>query len=463
MNKLSQKTATFVERLISMLESPSGRTAFRSIVLVYGLLLGLHCVGRAELPKKILVEKPHYDSPLQAGSEEDTQAIYYSSEFRSFRALSWGAVVGETDQYTGLHTRAYPPFFAIAFFPFAVLWRVSYVGSTLFFVLSYGGSLLTAWCLARWWQSPGQRLRFGLFALIWLVLLPFTSAVLARCETDMLVVTPMAAALLLMVRPRGPAWAGALLGFAASFKVLPGLFGVYFICQRRWRAAAGMVAAGLVCMVLLPVAVWGPRGAWNQHVSWYRHVVVPYHTQGATGFIGHAYRSTNQSLTAAVHRFLTPIAAGKSGDTRQVNIVSLSHRSAQLIAAVLRALIGLGLIVLWVTCRRAEETPAALAASFATVTLGILLLSEVSLGTHHVTLIVPLAVLITRATCLKDEASKRLLWMSAVAVLVYLVGTSLTVRLLSPYLWATCLLLTASVILVLGDARRNVLNGGVRA
>jgi hypothetical protein len=337
------------------------------------------------------------------------------------------------------------------------------LGSALFFLTGYGGSLLTAWCLARWWQPAGQRLRFGLFALIWLALLPFTGAVLGRCETDMLVVTPMAAALLLMVRPQRPAWAGILLGLAASFKVLPGLFGVYFICQRRWRAAAGMVAAGLVCMVLLPVAVWGPRGAWDQHLSWYQNVVAPYNTQGATGFIGHAYRSTNQSLTAAVHRLLTPIAAGKSGDTRQVNIVSLSHRSAQLAAAVLRALIGLGLIVLWATCRPKEESPAALAALFATVPLGILLLSEVSLTTHHVTLIVPLGVLIVRAACPGDEASKRLLWMLAVAVLICLVGTSSTVRLLSPYLWVTCLLLTAFVILVLGDARREALNGESRA
>lgn len=52
--------------------------------------------------------------------------------------------------------------------------------------------------------------------------------------------------------------AGALLGFAAVFKLAPGLFVLHFALRRRWRALAVMCATGAVLM-LASVAAVGPR------------------------------------------------------------------------------------------------------------------------------------------------------------------------------------------------------------
>jgi len=421
-------------------------------VVVYGLSIGVSAVTRAEIPRKILVPELRYDSPMQIGGAKDTQAEYGSSEFREFRALGWGTVVKDLDPYADYrHVRAYPPFFGIAFFPFSVFWRWPGVGSGLFFLVGYLGGLLAAWVLAVWWQPQGQKVKFGLFALNWILLAPFIGSVLARCETDMLVITPVAVALMFFAQGRRRFTAGALLGFAASFKVLPALFGVYLLCQRRWRCLSGMVAGGLVCTVLMSAVVWGPSGAFEKHMSWYRHIIAPYRTEGARGFIGRPYRSTNQSLTAAIHRFLTPIRAGKDDDTRMVNVLNLSPEQADRIASVLCGAVGLGLVALWVICRRKEETAAVRAAAFATVPLGILLLSGVSLTTHHVNLVVPCGVIIACAVGLRDEAGQRWLWAALAAMGLCFLGASRTILLLSPFLAGTVLLLVAVGVIVIQD------------
>ncbi len=269
----------------------------------------------------------------------------------------------------------------------------------------------------------------------------------------MLVLLPLAAALMLLARSEKQFLAGGLLGFAASFKVYPGLFGVYLICQRRWRALFGMIAVGVLCMVLLPVGVWGVRGAWEKHLSWYQNVITPYHAEGTAGVIGRPYRSTNQSLTSAVHRFLTPIRAGKGKDMRMVNVARLSPRTAERIALLLRGIIGLGLVVLWAACYRRDEAPAARAALFATVPLGMLLIGDPSLSTHHVVLLVPWAVIIGRAGALHDAACQRRLWIAAAALAICIIGALQTFRPYSPFPVATLTLLVGTIAIVISDHR----------
>ena len=189
--------------------------------------------------------------------------------------------------------------------------------------------------------------RFGAFALTFILLAPLAFDVMARCESDMLVLLPVAAAFLWLVRGEKKFRAGALLGFAASFKVLPGLFGVYLLCTRQWRALAGMICCGIVCTVLLPLLVWGPQRAWALNLSWYRTVVAPYHSGGAQTFIRDPYRPSNQSLTAGFNRLLRPLPFREDKSSPNVNVFSLSESAVKLLVKGLQALIALGLVLLW--------------------------------------------------------------------------------------------------------------------
>lgn len=436
------------------LETRGGRRVFWMTVAAFFVGFGLIAVNRAEFPKRKTVARLHYDSPMQVGVQADVQAEYYSSEFRSFRRQAWGAVMEGMDPYDAnrFNVRAYPPFFNLVFIPFALPWKLRGLGGTLFYTLSFALALASAWCLGRCFRNEAGG-GLGRFALIFLLLLPMALNVMVRCETDMLVLGPVAAAMMLHAQKRRGFLAGALLGFAASFKVLPGLFGVYLACRRQWSVLAGMAAAGVLCTVLLPAAVFGPKRAVDLHRSWYRTVVAPYHARGAGAVIGNPARSSNQSLTAAIRRFLTPVPVRftRRAAPRAMNVLSLPPGTVQALTRALQAIIGLALLALWLGVGRRDETPQAAATLFATVGPGILLLSEVSLTTHHVLLILPLAVLILRGAALGEPAARRRLW----AVIVYAAGVVVLcvppAKVFAPLLPVTVALLWVCVALAMRD------------
>ena len=430
------------------LETRTGRWIFWTAVAAAFLGMGVNAVIRAELPQKTFVARLHYISPTEIAEDEDSQAEWRSSEFRGFRIIAWGELMEGIDPYRLQHVRAYPPFFGIAFFPFAILWAIPFAGSALFFAVSFVFALAAAWCCSAW--GNGGRTRFGVFALTFILLAPLALDVMERCESDMLVLFPVAAAFCWLVRGERKFRAGALLGFAAAFKVLPGLFGVYLLFTRQWRALGGMIFAGVVCTVVLPVLLWGPERAWKLHVSWYERVVAPYHSGQMAKFIGNPYRPSNQSLTAAFNRLLRPLPMDASKGERNSNLLSLSPRAVSALAKALQLVVALGLALLWAMCGRGRDAKSA-AILMAAVAPGIMLLSEVSLTTHHVLLILPVAAILTRILVLEDAAAVRWGWVLVVYLLALLGVAIQPVKPFTPLLPATAALLLACAAIALRD------------
>jgi len=437
--------------VVRLLDGPAARRSFPLLIGLAFVSFGAVVVTRAELPKRKHVERLHYDSPLEIDRRGDDQADYYSSEFRGFTKQSWGVIVEKLDPYDPayFHVRAYPPFFNIVIFPFAVPWRVFGLGSALFYTASFVLAVLSAWWLSRWVETEH---RFGAFLLVLILMAPLAANVMARCETDVLVLAPLAVSMMWLARGRRRFRAGFLLGLAASFKVLPGLFAVYLACRRRWSALAGMVASGVLCTVLLPVLVFGPARAWKLHVSWYRNVVAPYHVGGAESVIGSVTRGSNQSLTGAFQRYLLPVSVKvRRGVRCRVNVASLSPSAVRRIVKVVQGAVALGMIVLWLVCARREERPAGVAVLFASVAPAILLLSEISLTTHHLLLILPLSAIVLRACALNDARARRWTWLVPLYV-AGLVGVAIPhVKILTPLLPVTLALVVGCAGLAVGD------------
>ena len=450
--------------VLDWLETRAGRRAFWVAVGAAFVVMGILTIWRAEVPRSKLVAELKYSSPIEIGESRDAQAVWHSSEFRAFRIVSWGAVMEGKDPYRDLgNVRAYPPFFGIAFFPFAVFWKIPGAGSALFFVTSFAFALLSARCCSRCLAGDGKG-RFGLFALAFILLAPLALDVMARCESDMLILLPIAAAFLWIVQGRNAFRAGALLGFAASFKVLPGLFGVYLICTRQWRALLGMICAGIVCMGVLPLLVWGPKRTLGLHQSWYEVVVAPYHGGGAGAIIGNAYRPSNQSLTAGLNRLLRPLPIKERGSDdadsgqacdRNVSILSLPKKVVALLVKSLQLLVGVGLVALWAMAGRGRSAKAA-AILMAAAAPGILLLSEVSLTTHHVLLFLPLAAIIARIVELDDSVAKRWEWVIWVYLLAVLGVAIPFAKSYTPLLPATAAALWACAAIALRDRAESL-------
>jgi hypothetical protein len=222
----------------------------------------------------------------------------------------------------------------------------------------------------------------------------------------MLVLLPVAAAFYLLARPgRGrEAGAGALLGFAAAFKLTPGLFGLYLIAQRRWTALLAMAVSGFLLVAGLGSIAWGACGNLERHLSWYEMVVRPMAAKGPTAVIAKAYRPLNQSPTAALFRFLHPQAGHAYGyppsaltkidyDEIRVNVANLDPAVILKLAAAFRAAVLAVLVVAWWRAWRRGDA-FAYGAAFALTVIGTFLLSPVSEHSHHGTLMVPFAVLL---------------------------------------------------------------------
>lgn len=61
---------------------------------------------------------------------------------------------------------------------------------------------------------------------------------------------------------------GALVGFGAAVKFMPGVLALWFAWKRRWRALGACVAVVVVLWVALPTAVFGPSKALALNEAW---------------------------------------------------------------------------------------------------------------------------------------------------------------------------------------------------
>jgi len=383
------------------------------------------------------------------------RAGWGSSEFDGFQEIALRCVLGSADPYTDLgHIRAYPPPFGIFFLPFSVF-GPSPFGRALGAVFFGGLCLfLYAWSIRTWRKVllPDKAPYGREEVLLWTAFLPLMADTVMRCETDVIVLAALVfggQALLsnrLTSRVRGGLW----LGFAATFKVLPSVYGFFLITRRRWwGAAAGMIAGGVLFAVLLPAVVWGPARTVRLYRSWIEHVVRPYHTEGAVSFISSSYRSANQSMTAVLHRLLTPVKAGRDmrGRKFQVNIARLPQPVVGRIAGRLRLAVAASAFLFWVLFRRRSPASAVLDAGlFATVPIVILFLSEVSLTTHHLLLAIPFGYVVFR-TARKDAAPGQraaLQWLG-LAFAVLLLGAVPFLKALGTTFWCSVFVAVATV------------------
>ncbi|GAA1854579.1 glycosyltransferase 87 family protein [Asanoa iriomotensis] len=152
----------------------------------------------------------------------------------------------------------YPPFAAIAMVPMAVVpWALA-------IVISVGLSLAATYALLRWLVLPiAVRERWTpWFALAVAFLLmaafePYRETITFG-QVNLLLIVLVGVDLLVGVAGRRR-WAGVGIGLATAIKLTPGVFIVYLLVTRRWRAA--LVAAGTATVATLAAAAVDPAAS----------------------------------------------------------------------------------------------------------------------------------------------------------------------------------------------------------
>ncbi|HET9422596.1 MAG TPA: glycosyltransferase 87 family protein [Nocardioides sp.] len=157
--------------------------------------------------------------------------------------------------------------------------------------------------------------------------------------------------------PEDSRWRGVGIGLAAALKVTPGIFIVYLLVTRRFRAALGAVVTLLVTMVVS--AVLAPSSTW---AYWTHHVFDP-------ARVGRLENSLNQTVRGWIVRATHTLDTGALGT----------------VATVVVAVAGLAAAAY--CCRRLGDTWGLLVAA-----LTGLLMSPIS-WSHHWVWCVPLLAL----------------------------------------------------------------------
>jgi alpha-1,2-mannosyltransferase len=173
------------------------------------------------------------------------------------------AVLSGHDLYNNLHRAGftYTPFAALAFVPLAPL-STSVMG-VLWTTVSMVCLELSIWLCVGWIGIARKRLRVGItaaacLAAIWLD--PVSSTLLLGQVNLVLMLLVLVDCWL----PDGNRWKGIGVGVAASIKLLPAFFILYFLVTRRLRAAAlaaatfaATVAVGFVALPKDSIKYWG--------------------------------------------------------------------------------------------------------------------------------------------------------------------------------------------------------------
>ncbi|MEU4773139.1 glycosyltransferase family 87 protein [Micromonospora sp. NPDC023644] len=215
------------------------------------------------------------------------------------RAMDWWAAGNplydyvQPDRVQGELYFTYPPFSALLLRPFALL----PLGATvaIFTVLTGLAVVVTT----RWLLAPviARHRLPGVFTLTVAVLLVLavesTRETITFGQINMLLVVLILADLLFAV-PRASRWAGVGVGLATALKLFPGIFIVYLLVTRRWRAAA--VASVTAAAATLLAAAVAPRDSWRfwTHELW------------ATDRVGRTDYTGNQSLFGLLSRITAP-------------------------------------------------------------------------------------------------------------------------------------------------------------
>lgn len=199
----------------------------------------------------------------------------------------------QPDRLQGALYFTYPPFTALLLRPFAGLPLGATV--TIFTIFSMAAVAVTTWWLVRPVADRNGLSRWVAAGLA----IPLVFAVESTRETitfgqiNMLLVVLILADLLYAV-PGNSRWAGVGVGLATALKLFPGIFIVYLLVTRRWRAAA--VASATAAVATLLAAAVAPRDSWRfwTHEVW------------LTNRVGRPDYTGNQSLFGMLSRLTVP-------------------------------------------------------------------------------------------------------------------------------------------------------------
>lgn len=338
----------------------------------------------------------------------------------------------------------YPPFVAVALAPFA------YFGQSMLVVF------LTIVNVASWWiaiKSSDHLAGEDRSLPWWAPIIPSALAIFFIYDVFLLgQPNLMLLAIMLcgfcFLQSGQNLLAGVLFAAAAAIKVFPIAIIPYLVARRYWRALAGMVAAVLVFLLLVPAPVLGFRRNLDETKIWFQGVIL---SHDETNFSHRPERNwgwKNQSLYVVTHRLTRPVAYGTEGSSEEpflVNLIDVGYKGAQLAYLCIATFVGILFIGMLLANR--HRSPRSDACEFAILICLILIASPIVYIYSFVWLLFPLTVLVYRAASTPDRTQR---WGTSAliggAMALFAVGVnSHYIQAIGNALWATGLIVLGLV------------------
>lgn len=307
----------------------------------------------------------------------------------------------------------YPPFFSLLFAPLVPLPR--WLGASIWFWVSLGLALAATYLSVRTVAEREDLVR-GAKAMYLLPFLLTAGIIGSNLETAQVnTVTLFLLCLsLFWFKRRKDLGAGAVLGVVTALKLTPGLFIIYFLYKRAFRVVVAAGVAIVICWLIIPPLVFGPGNFVDIVLDWYG-ILTGFITEGTLAEGIQGFRDTNQSLSAAFHRYFTEVPArwvrSEGRGELYLNVLALDLRLADLI---IKGMVASILILLAWLCRApaGDRRSLALSLEYSLIFIATLFISPISWINHYVFLLFPYtaAVYFIRTRSRADPVRRMLLY-----------------------------------------------------
>ena len=195
----------------------------------------------------------------------------------------------------------YLPAATFVLWPFTV-WLPDATGTVAFVALNTLAAIVSIWIINRYWL--GKATAHGTIALAALLAAGNLAHAISANQLTVLTLVLLVTGLAMIHHRRE--WVGGLtLGGAILIKTLPVLLLGYLVIARKWRALGGVALAVVLLDMAPSVAVFGVRGAIDEHRAWVRRA--SWHSnwhQIRQPFLRVHRHSSNTSYSAALTRWL---------------------------------------------------------------------------------------------------------------------------------------------------------------
>lgn len=316
------------------------------------------------------------------------------------------------------YTYIYLPMFAILMVPLAKL----PIGPSAFlwYALSVAWTVHSAWLLATGLPGVERHRRSAFVAVLLFLTMAFTMENMFLGQVHALLLWLMTCAWRLLRSGRAAAGA-SVLAIAAVIKLIPGVFVLYFLLRREWKALAAFAVVFALLGAGLPLLVFG-RTLGTELLQGFSAIQIqPYFAaeSGARGALGIYHRTAvrktlhDQDLGALLQRHFTADNGLKDGakDYTWANLVEWPTATVRKGVFVgFAAFVGITAFVLFGRAGTMLDAVTAIDIQCAVFTVMSLLLAPRNRLCYMTVFLIPFAVVLSQAWLRADPATTRRAW-----------------------------------------------------